>query len=109
MFRARSLKEDLNKVICSRRALALCLAPGLPKAPAEEARRAGGGLGVLPGGAPAPLGAFSGKGAWARGGGRGQIALIYGRWPPRCCVLLIALALTSPSSDPNHRSYKKSP
>jgi hypothetical protein len=71
MFRARSLKEDLNKVICSRRALALCLAPGLPKAPAEEARRAGGGLGVLPGGAPAPLGAFSGKGAWARGGGEG--------------------------------------
>ena len=35
--------------------------------PPPEARRAGDRLGVLPGGAPSPLGAFSGK--WARGRG----------------------------------------
>jgi hypothetical protein len=33
----------------------------LPKAPTGGARRAGDGLGVPPGGAPAPLGAFSAK------------------------------------------------
>ena len=36
--------------------------------PPLGARRAGDRLGVLPGGAPAPLGAFSGKWAWAGGG-----------------------------------------
>ena len=39
-----------------------------PKAPAGGARGAGDWLGVSPGGAPAPLGAFSGKWAWAGGG-----------------------------------------
>jgi hypothetical protein len=69
-----SLKEELNIeqsdllpaghgfVSCSR----------LPKAPAGFARGAGDGLGVLPGGAPPPLGAFSGKGAWAGAGGGGS-------------------------------------
>ena len=39
-----------------------------PKAPAGGARGAGDWLDVPPGGAPAPLGAFSGKWAWAGGG-----------------------------------------
>jgi hypothetical protein len=90
MSRARSLKEDLNK-ICSRRALALCaLVPGLPKAPAPGAERAwpgmGLGLGALPARgracrAPPPSGPFRGEqgpGPWAGGpgpgGGKGQMA-----------------------------------
>jgi hypothetical protein len=57
LFGARSIKEELNKVTCSRRALALCLVPGLPKAPSGGARRAGDGLGVLPRGkGPGPGG-----------------------------------------------------
>jgi hypothetical protein len=60
-------------------ALALCLVPGLPKAPAGRRRggRAGPGVGLghCQGARPPPpsLGAFSGeeKGAWAWAGGRG--------------------------------------
>jgi hypothetical protein len=49
-------------------ALAFRLLPGPPKAPAGGARGAGDRLGALPGGAPAPLGAFWGEGGPGRGG-----------------------------------------
>jgi hypothetical protein len=52
------------------RPLALCLVPGLRKAPAGGARRAGGGLEKAYQGAhPPPSGPFRGKeAAWAGGG-----------------------------------------
>ena len=61
------LALQANEIRCAPRppgfASWCCIFFSLP----AEARRAGDRLGVLPGGAPAPLGAFSGK--WARGRG----------------------------------------
>ena len=57
--------------------------------PPPEARRAGDRLGVLPGGAPSPLGAFSGKWAWAGGG---LIALSFCQGP----LVVVDLARLAP-------------